>query len=91
MKNISLLIRNILAAPSWVTMSVSGEQPFASGSKIVVTCSSGGGKPFPGFRWSLAGEEVSEHEETIIDATTVSSEISFEVEEHHDGALIECW
>ena len=83
----------IVAAPSWVTMSVSGdkEQPFASGSKIVVTCSSGGGKPFPAFRWSLAGEEVSDHEETVVDEATISSEISFEVEEEHDGALIECW
>ena len=81
------------ASPEWVTMSVSGDnqQPFAAGTKVTVTCSSGGGKPVPDFRWSLAGEEVEEHAEEFGADLEAVSEISFVVEEDHDGQEILCW
>lgn len=74
-------------------MSVSGDnqQPFAAGTKVTVTCSSGGGKPVPDFRWSLGGEEVEEHSETFGADLEAVSEISFVVEEEHDGQEILCW
>ena len=66
-------------------------QPFAAGTKIIATCSSGGGKPFPEFRWSFAGEEVEDHAETVGEDGVTASEISVDVDEEHDDALIECW
>ena len=81
------------ASPEWVTMSVSGDnqQPFAAGTKVTVTCSSGGGKPVPDFRWSLSGEEVEGHAEEFGADLDAVSEISFVVEEDHDGQEILCW
>ena len=74
-------------------MSVSGDnqQPFVAGTKVTVTCSSGGGKPVPDFRWSLSGEEVEDHAEEFGADLEAVSEISFVVEEDHDGQEILCW
>ena len=62
-------------------MSVSGDpdKPFAAGNMITATCVSGGGKPQPQFRWSVAGHDVTNHTETDGDNLEVSSEISFEI------------
>ena len=89
----SFIVLFLSASPEWVTMSVSGDnqQPFAAGTKVTVTCSSGGGKPVPDFRWSLGGEEVEEHSETFGADLEAVSEISFVVEEEHDGQEILCW
>ena len=74
-------------------MSVSGDpdKPFAAGNLITATCVSGGGKPQPLFRWSVGGQDVTDHTETEADNLEVSSEISFEITEEHDGQSIECW
>ena len=75
-------------------MSVSGEdqdQPFAAGTRITASCTSGGGKPSPSFQWTLAGQDISGHSEAVGDDLEVTSEVSFVVDEVHDGAEIECW
>ena len=74
-------------------MSVSGEnqQPFAAGTKVTVTCSTGGGKPVPAFRWSVGEEDIEDHSETFEADFEATSEISFIVKEEHDGQEILCW
>ena len=81
------------APPGWVTMSVSGDhaQPVAAGTSVHVSCSSGGGKPVPSFRWRVGDTEVEEHTETLGADLEVTSEITIDVEEEHDGAEIQCW
>ena len=74
-------------------MSVSGDpdKPFVAGKQISATCVSGGGKPVPDIRWSVGGEEIEKHEISVDDNLEVTSEISFEITEDHDGQDIECW
>ena len=79
------------APPAWVTVSVSGDQsqPFPAGSLISVSCISGGGKPRPTFTWRLGEEEILDHSEEG-DETEARSEVTFTLEEEHDGLEIEC-
>ena len=74
-------------------MSVSGDhaQPVAAGTSVHVSCSSGGGKPVPSFRWRVGDTEIAEHTETLGADLEVTSEITIDVEEEHDGAEIQCW
>ena len=79
-------------------MSVSGDHPQSqsqskpAGSQISVSCISHGGKPSPGFTWYLGDQEILDHslEVNQEDNLEVKSEVSFTLEEEHDGLQIKC-
>ena len=74
-----------------MTVSVSGDQsqPAPAGSVISVSCISGGGKPRPTFTWRLGDQEITHHTEEG-DEQEARSEVSFTLEEEHDGLEIQC-
>ena len=74
-----------------MTVSVSGDQsqPAPAGSVISVSCISGGGKPRPTFTWRLGDQEITDHTEEG-DEQEARSEVSFTLEEEHDGLEIQC-
>lgn len=81
-----------------MTVSVSGDQPQPqsqpkpAGSQISVSCISGGGKPSPAFTWYLGDQEILEHSLDLSQEENLEarSEVSFTLEEEHDGLQIKC-
>ena len=79
-------------------MSVSGDQSQSpsqskpAGSQVSVSCISRGGKPSPAFTWYLGDQEILDHslEVSQEDSLEVKSEVSFTLEEEHDGLEIKC-
>ena len=86
------------APPTSVALSVSGDQSQSqseakpAGSQISASCISRGGKPTPEFTWFLGDQEILEHSQEVSqeDSLEVKSEVSFTLEEEHDGLQIKC-
>ena len=86
------------APPASVALSVSGDQSQTqteakpAGSQISASCISHGGKPSPDFTWYLGDQEILDHSKEVSqeDSLEVKSEVSFTVEEEHDGLQIKC-
>eukprot|EP00090_Calanus_glacialis_P045715 TRINITY_DN8668_c0_g1_i1.p1 TRINITY_DN8668_c0_g1~~TRINITY_DN8668_c0_g1_i1.p1 ORF type:complete len:1080 (-),score=259.44 TRINITY_DN8668_c0_g1_i1:89-3328(-) len=93
-----------VAAPEYVSMSISSNPdedisgqvvgPYSSGSSVAFSCESGGGKPAPSISWRF-GEEDLEGETTVDENIlngdiTVTSVVVVDLEREHSGAYLYC-
>jgi len=93
-----------VAAPEYVSMSISSNPeedisgqvvgPYSSGSSVEFSCESGGGKPAPSVSWKFGDEDLEG--ETTVDTHILSGEITVtsvvvvELEREHSGANLQC-